>query len=99
MRIQVRLPDSAIEALAELAAETGTGGVAEAVRWLLAGHVLTPDPAPALAKIRHAADERPTTPIRAEIPEGLWVACAAAALPGEAVSATVRRLIYEAAGR
>ena len=99
MRVQVRLPDSAIEALAELSDEIGTGGVAEAVRWLLAGHVLIPNPAPALMKIRHAADEQPTTPHRVELPDGLHAAVTAAALPGEAMSTTVRRLIYEAADR
>ena len=99
MRVQVRLPDSAIEALTELAAETGTGGVSEATRWFLAEHLLTGDPAPSLAKLRHAADERPTTPHRVELPDQLVDAVRAEALPGEALSATVRRLIYEAADR
>ena len=102
MRVQVRLPETAIDALAELGDIIGAAGTAETVRWLLAEHLGLADPRTSgerLHALREAANTKPERPIRTEIPVRLLEAITEAAEPGEPISATVRRLLYEAAGR
>lgn len=98
MRVQVRLPQTAIDALSELGDTIGAAGTAETVRWLLAEHLGLADPyIDQLEALRSAAADKPDRPIRTEIPDRLLEAIQARAAHGEAISATVRRLIYEAA--
>lgn len=100
MRVQVRLPQSAIDALGDLGETIGAHGTAEAVRWLLAEHLGLADPyIDQLDALRAAAADKPERPIRTEIPDRLLAAIQERAAAGEAISSTIRRLIYEAANR
>lgn len=100
MRVQVRLPQSAIDALGDLSDDIGAAGTAEAVRWLLAEHLGLAAPlrnSYRLGALSEAAADKAERPIRTEIPDRLLEAIQDRAASGEAISATVRRLIYEAA--